>query len=369
MQEKINVVVIGGGIFGAEIALTAKSLGLSVKVYEAKDDILSGASKNNQNRLHLGFHYPRDLETGRQSIRGFTAFREKYIESIQDKFLNAYFIADSHSLTTHEAYFAFCETLGVPFRQIAPQDFPVEVRGTSAGILCDEVVYDCLVLKDLVWKKLNQNKVKVALGTRVISIKNHSGHYAVAASDGSVVMADVIVNATYADINRITEQLGFTVSENLYEYTAVPIIKLPLSRLGVTIMDGPFMTILPYGLTDSFLLYNVNLSVVACKVARQMPMEWLTPDTAPFKNINKADYFKKMLELCSKYLPVLKDAELIGFLEGPRMVLAKRDDSDARPSIVNDHNGSYISVFSGKIDHSLWVAEDVGNLLQKRFKI
>ena len=56
-----DVAVIGCGIFGAEIAIRAKSLGLSVSVYEANNDILSGASANNQNRLHLGFHYPRDL--------------------------------------------------------------------------------------------------------------------------------------------------------------------------------------------------------------------------------------------------------------------------------------------------------------------
>ena len=33
---------------------------------------------NNQNRLHLGFHYPRDIETGIQSIRGFDLFKNKY---------------------------------------------------------------------------------------------------------------------------------------------------------------------------------------------------------------------------------------------------------------------------------------------------
>ena len=106
--DAVDVVVIGGGIFGAEVALKAKSLGLSVKIYEAKDNILSGASQNNQNRLHLGFHYPRDLETGRQSIRGFNAFREKYQESIQDDFVNAYFIANSNSLTSPAAYLTFC---------------------------------------------------------------------------------------------------------------------------------------------------------------------------------------------------------------------------------------------------------------------
>ena len=61
MKQRFNIVVIGCGIFGAEIALKVSSMGLSVKVFEANDDILLGASMNNQNRLHLGFHYPRDI--------------------------------------------------------------------------------------------------------------------------------------------------------------------------------------------------------------------------------------------------------------------------------------------------------------------
>jgi hypothetical protein len=129
------------------------------------------------------------------------------------------------------------------------------------------------------------------------------------------------------------------------------------------------MTILPYGKTDYFLLYNVVQSVVASKVAELMPLEWLMPDTAPFQNVNKSAFFKRMVECCSEYVPALKNAELIGFLEGPRMVLARREDTDARPSIVNDYNGSYISIFSGKIDHSLWVADEVGALLKNHFDL
>lgn len=368
--NSVNVVVIGGGIFGAEVALRAKSLGLSVKIFEAKDDILSGASQNNQNRLHLGFHYPRDLETGRQSIRGFNAFREKYRESIQDEFVNAYFIANSNSFTSSADYLSFCEKLGIPFTRLTSGDnFPVAVRGADTGVLCGEVVYDCRILRDLVWKMLDRQKVDVTLRTRVTKVVQHAAGYEVEASDGSTVITNFIVNASYADINRITVQLGYPVSQNLYEYTAVPIIKLALPRVGVTIMDGPFMTLLPYGKSDSFLLYHVVQSVVAAKVDELIPLEWLMTETAPFRNVDKEKFFRQIIDRCSEYLPVLRNAAVVGFLEGPRMVLAKRDESDARPSIVNDFNRSYISVFSGKIDHSLWVADDVASLLKTHFAL
>jgi glycine/D-amino acid oxidase-like deaminating enzyme len=369
MSQTVNVAVIGGGIFGTEIALKAKSLGLSVKVCEAKGDVLSGASMNNQNRLHLGFHYPRDLETGLQSIRGFNAFREKYAECIQADFSNAYVIANKNSLTSISSYLDFCQHLGLPFQEISASSLPVRVAGADRGVLCDELVYDCRILRDLVWQNLRREGVEVVLGDRVVQVSEAADRYCVESLSGNRILADVVVNASYGDINRITEQLGFPIAENLYEYTAVPIIKLDIPRVGITIMDGPFMTLLPHGKSGNFLLYNVVHSVVASGVSRLMDASWQMPESAPFGKTDKFQFFRKMIELCAEYVPALERAELVGFLEGPRMVLARKEASDARPSIVNNYNDRYFSVFAGKIDHSIWVADEVGSLLKRRFDV
>ena len=98
-----------------------------------------------------------------------------------------------------------------------------------------------------------------------------------------------------------------------------------------------------------------------------MDASWQMRETAPFAKVDKRQFFEKMIALCSEYVPALEQAELVGFLEGPRMVLARKEDSDARPSIVNNYNGNYISVFAGKIDHSIWVADEVGELLKAKF--
>ena len=71
MVNSKNVAIVGCGIFGAVTALRLSELGMKVDVFESNAGPLSGASYNNQNRLHLGFHYPRDHETAKQCIRGF----------------------------------------------------------------------------------------------------------------------------------------------------------------------------------------------------------------------------------------------------------------------------------------------------------
>lgn len=369
MSDVVNVVVIGCGIFGAEIAVKARQCGLSVAVYEAGADILAGASKNNQNRLHLGFHYPRDLETGRQSIRGFNAFKDKYSPSIEAGFQNAYFIAAAGSHTSPQAYLEFCERLGAAYRPIAAADFPVPVTGVSAGIVCDEVVYDCGILKKLVWQQLDGAGIDVVLGGEVTRIERTGERLTVFANRRPPQVCDVVVNASYANINFLTEQLGYAAPERLFEYTVVPIVRLDMPKVGITIMDGPFMTLLPHGKSSDFLLYNVEKTVVAKSVSAQLDQRWLNVNTAPFATLDKVAYFKETIAMCRKYVAALDKAALVGFLESPRMVLARRDDTDARPSIIDEYDRNYFTVFSGKIDHCMWVADEMQLRLRSRFNL
>ena len=368
MKQRINVVVIGCGIFGAEIALKVSNIGLSVKIFEANDDILLGASMNNQNRLHLGFHYPRDIETGIQSIRGFDLFKNKYEKCIQSNFLNTYFIASNNSLTDMDEYLIFCKELGVPFKNINSEDLPIKLEGVGRGISCNEVVYDCEILRDIVQENIKKNNIDISLKSRVEEISKNDDLFTLKTTSGEEVDADVVINATYGASNYLTEQLGILVPERQYEYTVVPIIELDIDKIGITIMDGPFLTILPFGKTNKFLLYHVDLSVIDSEVNTKLNLEWLSKKTSPLSKINKEDYFNMMIDECKNFIPVLQKSKLIDFLEGPRMVLPRRDDSDERPSLITDTN-CYIEVFSGKIDHSIWIAEEISKGLKKKFKI
>ena len=155
MSNQCRVAVIGCGIFGATTALRLDALGFRVTIFERKNDILMGASFNNQNRLHLGFHYPRDFETARQCIQGFKRFVEEFPECISSAFPNGYFIAERGSRTSPGDYLAYCDKLGVGYTPIELADFPVRMKGVATGILCNEVVYDCQILRNLLTTSLH----------------------------------------------------------------------------------------------------------------------------------------------------------------------------------------------------------------------
>lgn len=363
MSEPRSVAVIGCGIFGAMTALRLAEQGASVVVFERQATALMGASFNNQNRLHLGFHYPRDDETARQCIRGFQRFRDEFKDCLLDGFPNAYFIASEGSQTTPKDYLAFCQRVGLSHDLIDPATFSPRVQGVDLGLLCGEVVYDCGLLRRLVLKKLEAGGIEPRFSTAVTGVKRQDGGFVVEAAGQALQRFDAVVNCTYADVGRLTSGLGHAVPQRQYEYTMVPILAWDRPPVGITVMDGRFMTVLPFGQTGRFLLYHVSHTVVETSVGEQMPDGWLDPATAPSSRQDRVALFERMRAACMAFVPALASAQLVGFLEGPRVVLAHRDSTDARPSIIEQHEPGYLSVFTGKIDHCVWVADDIAALI------
>ena len=54
----MRIAIIGAGFFGTACAIRL-SKKHNVHLFEKKNTILCGASRANQQRFHLGYHYPR----------------------------------------------------------------------------------------------------------------------------------------------------------------------------------------------------------------------------------------------------------------------------------------------------------------------
>lgn len=358
-----SVAIVGCGIFGAMSALRLAARGASVTVFERQSRPLQGASYNNQNRLHLGFHYPRDDETARQSIRGFERFRKEFAPCILGDFPNAYFVASEGSLVNADQYLAFCRRMGLRHQRIDPARYDPLVQGVDLGVLCDEVVYDSAVLGTLMLRRLGEVGIEPRFGAAVEQIERRGAGFRLHVAGQGTRDFDAVVNCTYAHVNELGAQLGHDVADYQFEYTMVPIVEWDHAPVGVSIMDGPFMTVLPFGQTGRYLLYHVAHSVVAEHVGPRMPAEWALKATSPARQVDEAALFERIRQACCRFVPALRDVRCSGFLEGPRMVLANRHQTDARPSIVRRVEPGYVTAFTGKIDHCIWVAEDIADLI------
>jgi hypothetical protein len=365
-----RVAVIGAGVFGCCVALAAAKEGYEVVLLERLSDILLGTTDNNTNRVHQGFHYPRDMQTATECRDNYRRFEMEFGESLLENYPNIYCIAEEKSLTSKDDFLKFCDALGLVYTMTDLNRFGVDICGCNLGILCQETIIDASILRSNLRSRIANNKqVTLSCNTEVAAIKKNSHQYELSFLPETYTKQsfDAVVNCSYANINTLTTQLGYDVREGQYEYTVVPIISLDMPPTSITVMDGPFTTLFPYGKTKKFLLYHVDYSVIKTDITKTLNRDWLDPHTSPFSSMDQYKHFETIVKACSKYVPALAKAKLCGYLQSPRMVLPKHERDDARPSFVNDYGAGYFTVFSGKIDRSLSIADVVCEKLNGYF--
>ena len=83
---KKKIAIIGAGFFGISIAFFFLKKKFDVTIFEKNSDILTGASRANQLRFHLGYHYPRsyktlnEIQSMNKSFISFFVFRRKGLD-------------------------------------------------------------------------------------------------------------------------------------------------------------------------------------------------------------------------------------------------------------------------------------------------
>lgn len=99
----MRVFILGCGLYGCHAAMMFKSLNIDFVMADISQEIFSGSSSKNQNRLHLGFHYPRSYKTRKECKEGYGKFIEAYNHSLEEIENNMYLI-DNNSTIDFETY-------------------------------------------------------------------------------------------------------------------------------------------------------------------------------------------------------------------------------------------------------------------------
>lgn len=359
VQEK-SVAVIGAGIFGCLTALKLAEKGFNVTLIDQNHDILFGASYINQNRIHMGYHYPRSMETAKSCKAFEEEFNREFEEAVVDNFDHYYCIANKDSHLTPEDYVSFCNQLDLPF---SLYDFTQELLFDSKEIgihICvPERVYDANILRKKILNRILDygNKIKLQLSTRVTKITTQDQNYVLSTDlTTSPFYVDSVVNATYSNMNRILDMIGLPVKEYQYELCEIPIILVPWkNRIGFTIMDGPFFGILPFGFSQEYLLYDVELSVLERSVGTKPSF---AHDVKYYDDPTRREQrFNEYISKAKRFVP---DAAYCRYLYSSyiiRMVLPDSDKDDARPTELLNHGNGIWSIFSGKVTNAIPLAE------------
>src|SRR3954470_20833788 len=115
-----DAVVVGGGFFGASLALLLQERVKSVLLLEQEPALMTRASYHNQARVHAGYHYPRSLMTAVRSRINFPGFLKDFAESIVQDFPAYYAVARTFSKVSASQFAHFMARVGAPLQPASP---------------------------------------------------------------------------------------------------------------------------------------------------------------------------------------------------------------------------------------------------------
>jgi len=343
-RNALRVAVIGGGTFGTSIAAEIGK-DHEVILFEKNSELLQEGTFVNCFRHHRGYHYPRSNETVLEVQQATVAFEELYLESIVDNYKTYYALVNEGSYTTQADYLKFCDKHGLPYKIV---DVPKDTFDSQKMALCIEVEepsYHYETLKALIEKRLTSSKnIEVLLNAKVIDM--------VITSDGKKRLTfeknsnqkvdefDVVINATYANINQFSAPLNFPLHPVRIDLVEEIIVQAERPPVSLTVIDGPFTTVITTGNPNEFVAVHAKVSIFD---------RYVSEDGLPRKTGKILSRAKETLAACAQDVPFLNKAKITSTRIVHRAVRANREDDDTRASDVISHGHNCYSVLSGKI--------------------
>lgn len=334
----MKICVIGAGWYGCHISSVLLQKGYKVDIFEKSSRSISGASRYNQNRLHQGFHYPRDYETRKQSLEGFSWFVEHYGNLVREVENNIYAVANKKSYLDYETYKQVMLASNLDFQEF---DNKQSKFRNVQGMMCTS---EMLIMNknasnyfdDILSNHINFN-TEINLSNQEV-LDNLSSKY------------DFILDCTWGVARKIPE-LDYFYEPCIYFYYR----KKTNENFAFTLMDGEFFSIYPYDYDDNIFTVTSVKNTPICQVNTKSEVgdtfRKYTRDINFIKT--KRDLFEE--EIMYYYPNFLNDFEYVEPVFSLKTKLVS--GTDFRGCLVKQED-QLISVFSGKID-TLHIAEEI----------
>lgn len=353
-MKKVDYLVIGGGFYGSCLAIFLRSVTPSVMLIEAGDEIMSRASRINQARLHSGFHYPRSMITALKSQMLCNTFAAEFPEAIVDNYKMLYAIASRNSKVSANRFFRMFQNMRSQISLASPNEVAFfDQNMIEAVFRVDEYAFDYSILARLVSTKILEQNIDLRLGTEAIRIQADikSEHAVVQLSDGSEVLAKHVFNVTYSQINSILRASKLSLAKLKHEMTEIVLVEPPefFEGYAVTVMDGPFFSLMPYPAEKKYSLTHVRYTPhFSWTDQTHKKSAYAILDTA--ERESKA---RHMIMDAARYMPSITEVKKHKSLFDVKTVLIKNERDDGRPILVHrdSSNGLVTSLLGGKIDN------------------
>lgn len=371
----IDKLIIGAGLYGLYAALYCGKKGQQVVVLEMDATPFMRATYINQARVHMGYHYPRSLSTALKSAGYFKRFVEDFPFCIHQDFQQVYATSQHFSWTDAVEFKKFCKDAKIPCEPLPVERYFNE-GSCDGAFLTQEYTYDAFILRDYLLAELAKYpNVQICCDRdiqRIIKGANTYEIYAMHQGKEEHYEAPFVLNATYASVNQVlgkienADESGVQLNNDAfkikYELCEIILCKVndELRDIGLTVMDGPFFSIMPFGKTGYHSLTSVTFTPhkTSYDTTPQFPcMKGGSCDGYWLGNCNNCatkpeSAWEYMSALARKYVK-----EEYGFvyeksLFSMKPILKASEVDDSRPTVIRyaSKSPTFLSVLSGKIN-------------------
>lgn len=363
--QPYGAIVVGGGFYGARLALHLRERGLRVLLVERETQLLARASLRNQARVHNGYHYPRSILTSLRSRLNYARFLQDYGDCADRSFPHYYAIARGMSKITAAQFAEFCRRIEAPVRT-APDTVRAlfDLARIDAVFQVDECAFDATRLRERLLRDLDTRRVDVALETEAISVGPGSAGARVLLRDRRAEWsadASLVLNCTYSSLNRLLASSNAATIPAKHELTELALVEPPeaLAGAAVTVMDGPFFSLMPYPSRGLFTLSHVRYTPHC---------HWTDAPETPLRDAARvladrvrepASRYEHMARDAARYLPVMRESRYVDSLWEIKTLMPRSEQDDSRPILLKrcTEHPSLFTVLGAKID-SVYDVED-----------
>lgn len=363
-MKTYDKIIFGAGLYGLYAALKCGKDGQTVIVLERDSGPFMRATYINQARVHMGYHYPRSFSTAIKSAHYFQRFCRDYEFCLYTEFDQVYATSAHFSWTNASEFKKFCRNADIKCDSVDPESY-FNPGMCDGAFLTKEYTYDAQVLKKWFMKELEAcPNVTILYDHQPESIEKQ-GNCWVVKSKGLTMCSPFILNATYASVNDIHQMLGFEPFRIKYEKCEIILCRVneKLKNVGITVMDGPFFSLMPFGQTGLHSLTSVTFtphetsydSVATFSCQQGVSEKCCRPGSlyncngCPEKPKSAWDY---MSQLARKYLREEYGFQYHSSLFSMKPILMASEIDDSRPTVIKmmSEDPIFVSVLSGKIN-------------------
>lgn len=238
------ILIIGCGYLGCHTGRLLKEKGIEFHMIDKEDDFFCGSSSKNQNRLHLGFHYPRSYRTRQESKDGYHYFIKHYGNLCKEIKNNIYVVSKTSliDLQTYKNIFLY--------ENIDFQDFDISDLNKYNLDFNPNLIEGCIKCDEKLIDNISAKRYfKNLLGSHLIPFNqdiNINKNY------------KYIINCTYGHLKFSSEEKFY------YELCCVLFYKYKNNDKGsiaITVIDGNYFSIFPYN-NNIYTLTDVQYTVI-----------------------------------------------------------------------------------------------------------